>query len=334
MQFEGKTAQYISTYYYEIKAWDEDHYKSIVRIFATGIILPCVAFIVFGYLVFFYSTWLQTTQYVTMFIEKGGNNNNQQENNDSRSYSKTKVLRISFVVSLILIYAFLSFTLFVFHIIASVKFIQYGNEVLYDGNGRYDHIIPIFNVTVSFVPSVLLISFFIIKIILTVIFHSRSCTNNKLGLFLHYSLGVFLIYLGCYFLPYMLYALIHDQIQSALMYMMLSSLILSIYLVTYSIVYVCIWFKQFKKLLCEHNTLFYLSFIFASGLCIAYFITILNLILKLGNCHDFQGVETLTFSIFIGLLSYSVFSPYLKGIKSFIYNHSRSHAVIAETVVT
>ena len=320
MQFEGKTAQYISTYYYEIKAWDEDHYKSIVRIFATGIIFPCVAFIVFGYLVFFYSTWLQTTQYVTKFIEHGFNNDNQQENNNYDA----KVLRICFIVSLILVYAFLSFTLFVFHIIASVKFIQYGNEVLYDGNGRYDYIIPIFNVTVSFVPSVLLISFFIIKIILNVIFCSCSCTNNKLGLFLHYSLGVFLIYSGCYFLPYMLYALIHDPIQSALMYTMLSSLILSIYLLTYSIVYVCIWFKQFKKLLCNHDTIFYLSFIFASGLCIAYFITILNLILKLGNCHDFQGVETLTFSIFIGLLSYSVFSPYLKGIKSFIYNRSWS----------
>ena len=38
------------------------------------------------------------------------------------------------------------------------------------------------------------------------------------------------------------------------------------------------------------STIVHLSFTFASGLSITYFLTILILILTLGNLHDFQGV--------------------------------------------
>lgn len=335
-QFEGKTAQFISPYYYEIKARDEDHYNSIVRIFAAGIIFPCVAFIVFGYLVFFYCKWLRTTKLVTMFITNGfSNNNNLEESNNSMNNSETKGAksRTSIVVSLILVSALLSLTLFAFHIIASVRFIQYGNEVLYDDNDDQgyalrndDQCVLIVYVVCSFMPTVSLTLFLIIVTIVLCIKSRSSQVDNKtdeaLGLFLHYSLGAFLVYLGFYFLPYMVFAFIHDPFQSALVYMMLSSLILSICLFAYFLISVCVvGFLFYQKELSKWDSMSRLltsGFTFASGLSITYFLTVLILIITLGNLHDFQGMENLTLSLFIALLSLFLLKPSLVHIKSFL----------------
>ena len=54
----------------------------------------------------------------------------------------------------------------------------------------------------------------------------------------------------------------------------------------------------------------FIHFTLASGILIAYFLTILILlILILGNFHDFQAVENLILPIVIGLLSIFVFKP-------------------------
>ena len=54
---------------------------------------------------------------------------------------------------------------------------------------------------------------------------------------------------------------------------------------------------------------FYLLFTLTSGFLIAYSLTILILILTLGNFHDFEAVENLTLPIIIGLLSIFVLKP-------------------------
>ena len=362
MQFESKTTQFISTYYFETKARDEDKYKSIVRIFAAGIYFPCATFLVFGYLAFYYSEWI--ARLATKFI-KGYDKNEQQTamfvmphvkqyckeaaeklsmseiscdsetkydseaNHASEHYHKIfeKNRRIRIIVSLSIASILLSFALLAFHIIASVKLIQYGNEVLYDDNddqgynlSKDDQCVPIVYVVFSFLPPVSLI----LMIFAFLMHHATSSqqSNSKeniLGLILQSSLGAFLVYLGFYFLPYMLLSFIHDPIQSALVYMMLSSVILSICIFTY----VCA--SAYKATFMRHmdmryrlRTIGHLTFTFASGLSITYFLTILILILALGNLHDFQGVELLSLSLFLGLLSIFLLKPSLVRVKSII----------------
>ena len=345
MQFEGKTTQFISTYYFETKARDKDNnYRSIARIFAAGIIFPCATFVVFGYLLFFYSKWI--ANFATKYITNGFDNKDNQcstqfkvemnvqtksssdsDSNLSSIDHSEKDKRIRIVVSLILVSIFLSLTLYVFHIIASVKFIQYGNEVLYHENDRNDQSIAILYVLFSFLPTVVLIMYLLITIIvLYVRFRlAQRFSDDTPGLFLHYTLGGFLVYLGFYFSPYMILSLIHDPIQSALTYMMLSSLILSMCLFTYYCLSVSmvVWSKGLANLFRKRDgltKLFHLSFTLASGFSINYSFAILFLILTLGSFHDFQGVKIWTLALFIGLLSFFVFSPCLEIIKSFIDN--------------
>ena len=388
MLFESKSTQFISTYYFETKARDKDNYKCIVRIFAVGIIFPCATFIVFGYLVFFYSKWI--AKFATKYITNGFDNKVNQEIKDNKvnqeikagknipmNNSKTRLVkkeathpfhskkagsiennnfemknksdfentsidlsskdqynkRIRIVISLILVFAFLSFALLAFHIIASVKLIQYGNEVLYDDNDDQgyalrndDQCVLIVYVVCSFMPTVSLTLFLIIVTIVLCI-KSRSSqvdntTDEALGLYLQFSLGGFLVYLGFYFLPYMVFAFIHDPFQSALVYMMLSSLILSICLFAYFLISVCVvGFLFYQKELSKWDSMSRLltsGFTFASGLSITYFLTVLILIITLGNLHDFQGMENLTLSLFIALLSLFLLKPSLVHIKSFL----------------
>ena len=129
------------------------------------------------------------------------------------------------------------------------------------------------------------------------------------------------MYLGFYFLPYMLLSFIHDPIQSAaaLVYMMLSSVILSICIFTYVCVSACqTTFMRHMDIRYHLRTIGHLTFTFASGLSITYFLTILILILTRGNLHDFQGVELLSLSLFLGLLSIFLLKPSLVRIKSII----------------
>ena len=279
MQFEGKTTQFISTYYFETKARDEDKYKSIVRIFAAGIYFSCATSVVFGYLAFYYSEWI--ARLATKFI-KGYDKNEQQtamfamprvkqyhinKNPSKEAVEKLSMSEISFdsetkydseanyapehyhrifeknrririTASLSIASILLSFTLFAFHIIASVKLILYGNVVIYDDNDDQgyslsddDRCVLIVYVVCSFLPSVSLI----LMIFAFPTLHARFCSSqqsnskeNILRLILQSSLGAFLVYLGFYFLPYMLLSFIHDPIQPALVYLMLSSVILSI----------------------------------------------------------------------------------------------------------
>ena len=335
MQFESTTTQFISTYYFETKAKDKDNYISIAKIFAAGIIFPCATFVVFGYLLFFYSEWI--ANFATKYITNGFDSVQRRGISDSVSNPSSideKDKRIRIVVSLIIVSIFLSLSLYVFHIIASVKFIQYGNEVLHDDNDendRDDQSIPILYVVFSFLPTVVLILYLSITIIVLFVRFKLAQTDINLiaaaddtpGLYLHYTLGGFLVYLGFYFSPYMFLSLIHDPIRSALIYMMLSSLILSIWLLTYYCLSVSkvIWSEGLANLFCKRDgltRLFHLSFTLASGVSINYFFAILFLILTLGSFQDFQGVKIWTLAIFIGLLSYFVFSPCLEKIKSFI----------------
>ena len=143
--------------------------------------------------------------------------------------------------------------------------------------GNDDQCVPIVYVATSFIPTVLLISFLVLK-------SSEVCFNwfknagESLGIFLQLSLGTFLVYLGFYFLPYMLLAFINDPIQTAFIYMMGASFILCVYLLTYSVCSFVATFLRRKLELCLYiyvDTNLPISFIYYSHLQVDFRLLIL-----------------------------------------------------------
>ena len=160
-------------------------------------------------------------------------------------------------------------TLFSFHVVASVRLIQYGNEVLYDDNDDYDSIgfpttdmvtdddhsydvgkddqcVPIVYVACSFLPTVPLFAALLLEIKQCIIIGIKSLiskpkqlvnVDKAIGSLLQASLGGFLVYLGFYFAPFMLLAFINYPIQATLIYVIGASCIFCVYLLTYGIIF-------------------------------------------------------------------------------------------------
>ena len=387
MQFTSQTAPYISTYYFETKARDEDNYKSVVRIFAASIYFPCATFVVVSYLAFIYSNRISVlgTEYIKgdykivkesrngkdndkqnnkkettdkdRNTQHGSKSENTQDNSEKedtyRDMRNRRIMIFSISISSIL----LILTLFSFHVVASDRLIQYGNEVLYDDNddynsigiptpegdgiitdndhsydvGKDDQCVPIVYVACSFFPTLILFAMLLLQYCLV------SCialddVDRALGILLQASFGGFLVYLGFYFAPFMLLAFINDPIQATLIYLIGASAVFSIYLLTYYLIFPrTVWMLEglspdanyfvrlYTLFLADLYCTFkyrWIVFTLASGISIAYFLTIIILIVTLGNFHDFQALENLTLPIIIGLLSIFVFKPFYKYVKT------------------
>ena len=394
--------QFISTYFFETKERDEDNYKSIVKIFAVSICLPIATCIVFSYLAFHYSEWIakQATRYIesdTVTEECTGSRATASQSYGTateaaaatdtyegkkipgnRSYYDKRNRREK-ISALTLSSIGLSIVLVAFHIAASIRLIQYGNEVLYDGNndehynlGKNDRCLLIVYIAFSFFFPLCSLLYVLCFTLYKLCIHCNSNRHNKknleagtqnlmskfknlipkkgnyvgdidvLGKWLQFTLGWLLVYLGFYFLPYMLLALIHDPIQTAFVYLIIASFILCVYLLAYGL---CLLFSICTctcRVCCINCTLCScLCLLFSictctcraccidctlcscscvklfvvqacGGMSIAYFLTILLFILTLGNFHDFQAVENLTVPIIIGLLFLFVLKPLFK----------------------
>ena len=332
MQFQGETLEFISTYFFEAKARDEDNYNAIVYILAVSTILPCATSFVYSYLVYFYSEWIAT--HAVKYIAAGKKKFHKKrlakikdgKDHEHRKDKEIQSRRIT-IAGLILTSVCLSITLFTFHIISSVRLIQYGNEILYDAKPRFqsnaerqhigDRIIPILYTVFSFFPTIILICFLLCN------FCRHSGSQKKidkaLGKKLQLSLGVLLVYLGFYFSIYMLLAFINDPIVTGFVYLIGILCIFCIYLVSHTLcvtIFPCLASKyhlQYTKL--ERKDCLNLLFVKISGISIGYFITMLIFILTLGNFKDFQAVQNLTLPIIIGLLSAFLFKPFFARIK-------------------
>ena len=341
MHFQSQTLQFISTYFFETKAPDEDNYKAIVSILSASAILPFAAFFVFSYLIYFYSDWI--VRLVENYIKDGEEkirkkdkrNKHTSHQESTGDVQKEKDKRRVEVAALILVCMCLTIALFVFHVIASVNLIQYGNEVLNDvrteinfnnneqkdGN---DQAIPIIYTVFSFLPILILIFFIIIMIIYYCGSDSQS-DDEGLGKYLQLSFGVLLVYLGFCFSTYMVLAFINDPIVTGFVYLIGASCIFCIYLVSYTS---CLysshyWVESMEKLSCSDKL--HVFFTFLSGMSLGYFLIILIFILTLGNFQDFQGVQNLTLPIIIGLLSFFIFKPLFGIMKNSIKIDTTDH---------
>ena len=343
MQFQSQTIQFISTYFFETKAPTEDNYTAIVKILIISSLLPCVTFFVFSYLAYFYSEWIVrlVKKYIAdgeekvrkkrlrlrdrrnQYIPLPGSTDDCGDQQDKMEEQKEKKIRRIKIAALILVSICLSIALFVFHVIASVKLIQYGNEVLNDGKvftrpsthrdqDESQQGIPIFYIVSSFLPMICFIIIIIIR-------YRCRCSDSQsvaeaLGKHLQVSLGILLAYLGFCFSLYIVLAFINDPIVTGFVYLIGALCIFCIYLVSYSFLYCMLVTSSRYKLSCLDAVSVLFSLF--SGISVAYFLIILIYILTLGNFHDFQAVQNLTLPIIIGLLSFFVLKPFFENIKS------------------
>ena len=346
MQFQDETLEFISTYFFETKASYEDNYQAIIYILGLSIFLPCVTFFVFSYLVYFYSEWIVT--YAKKYIADGKKKFHKKrlakikdEKNHKHREDEVKEIqsRRVTIAGLILTSLCLSITLFTFHIIASVRLIQYGNEILNDAKPRVqfnvkrkdtdDRGLLIINIVLSFFPTIILICFLLCN------FCCRDSGSKNideaLGKYLRLSLGVLLVYLGFYFSIYMLLAFINDPIVTGFVYLIGILCILCVYLVSYALcltMFPCLaiaskYHFQYRKL--RIGNFISLFIVVTSGFSIGYFITMLIFILTLGNFKDFQAVQNLTLPIIIGLLSVFLFKPLFARIKKSVAMDTTDH---------
>ena len=289
----------------------------------------------FSYLALYHSEWI--AEYATRFIEQDGSTRRSGytelhgTTNREQSYNSTPENRVIKIIALILSSVYLSIALFGFHIMASLRLIQYGNEVLYDANndehydlGRDDQCLPIVYTVISFLPVGSLPFIICSKCIWRPqrrhgIELQVTEQLTILGEWLQLSLGWLLVYLGFYFLPYMILAFVNDPIQTAFVYLIAASIIFCILLLTYGMLsaFISIIIRltgnfQFEKF---NGSYVRLVFAEASGMSIAYFLIILIFILTLGNFHQFQAVEHLTMPLVLGLFTLFVLKPLIKHIK-------------------
>ena len=116
---------------------------------------------------------------------------------------------------------------FVIHIFSIMAFIQYGNEGLSSEN--YHNIIPIVHAGLSLLA---IGAGFILTTTLLIIRISKSKNGPKTPIQIPAAMiSVNCIYIGCYFLPYMLLALIHQPLLTTFTYLKLALLIVCIYLI-------------------------------------------------------------------------------------------------------
>ena len=182
--------------------------------------------------------------------------NSKKEDTEDMQNRRIMIFAISVTSTLLIL------TLFSFHVVASVRMIQYGNEVLYDDNDDYDSIgipttegegtvtdddhsydvgkddqcVPIVYVACSFFPTAILFAMLLTLYCFVTCLASQD-VDHALGTLLQASLGGFLVYLGFYFAPFMLLAFINDPIQATLIYVIVASSVFSIYLLTYGLIF-------------------------------------------------------------------------------------------------
>lgn len=167
-------------------------------------------------------------------------------------------LKVTSMKALALICLLLFSAFVVFHILSAVEYIQYGNEVLYnqdfnDGSTYDDHqTIPIFHAVFSLIPTaiVLFYGMFVFSIWIFLRIESsrkleindndinsisrisdtgEECVQAPVPVTATGLLSINIVYIGSYFMPYMLLAFIHDPLQTSFTYLIVTAFIICAY---------------------------------------------------------------------------------------------------------
>lgn len=203
------------------------------------------------------------------------------------------------------------------HAFSVIRFIQYGNEVL--SSEDYHSIIPIahavlslFAVVTGFVLTVMSLRIRISKQEKQQEEQQESNAALRPLLIPAAAISVNFIYIGCYFMPYMLLAFIHDPLLTTFTYLTLVLFTVCIYLICLG---VCNLYK-FKSKKYDNNIKFakfldrllYSWMVWAMAFSLMMFLFVVAYIIMLGSFDDFKDLKYLI-SLPLALVSLFLLKP-------------------------
>ena len=275
----------------------------------------------------------------------------KDENNQEGKYKyKTLIRRIPLTCTGIL--TCIGFS--VFHFFSVIRFKQYGDEVL----SSEDHIETMLLIYSIFSPTIFYIGFVLSAIILTAIILTKKAKEkeengnkekkenkneekkenrneekkeneneekkekgNKEWLLMMTAavISMNFIYVGCYFLPYMLWAFIHNPFLTIFTHAMLVLVIVCLYLI-------CLAIWRLVKLCCKKckndngdkatkilNTMSFFCMALGITSSVVIFLYVSTYIITLGRFGDFEELNNLAPSLLIAVLGLFLLKP--------VYNH-------------
>ena len=259
MQFHGQSLKFINTYYFQAKNHEDDKASTIyIIIFLTPFMIFPLALLVL-ILVFINMGMMYT------FVEWIKKSDNDLVNSSS-------LLMTSISVNV---------TLFTFHIMTIIEYSIYNKEV-FELDSEQEEGVAIFRsvFAVVVVPSSFLISCcFNLTDTYNGDRHIRACLV---------SLTINILYFGCYFLPYILFAFIYNPFQIIFFYLALAILIVCIYLSTIPFTFFC---KSNDSDFCVARS--YCTLLFA--IPVVYFVVVILIILAIGSFTHFMDLQYLLF---------------------------------------
>ena len=311
-KYHSQPLQFINKYYFQVKStMDVENYRTIIIILVLMTVLPLtltLAFSPFTVLHIFPIVFrLLENDKVKVKAEYYEDKGIIPINPTKKDYYKKVIHLVPLTLTGIGMY--ISFV--VIHIFSIIELLQYGNEVL---NINY---LPIAYAVISLLA---VITGFVLSVIILVIKILRSKKDNnyknskKQNIKLTAAvISVNLFYLGCYFLPHMLLAFIHDPLRSIFTYLMVVFIAICLYLIFLGIWLLCKYRcmrcrkdKKFKLAKCC-DTLLYSCMTWAMALSIMLFLFLTIFIIE--SFDDFQKLQNLTPSIIATVFTVILLTP-------------------------
>ena len=129
-------------------------------------------------------------------------------------------------------------------------------------------------------------------------------------------ISVNIIYIGCYFLPYMLLAFIHDPLVTAFTYFMVALFIICVYLIFQGVFNLYKFYKQKSSKYEDHikcakffSYLMHSCMTWAVATSIIIFLFVIAYIITLGGYDDFEELRSLAPSLLIGVIGLFLLKP-------------------------
>ena len=204
----------------------------------------------------------------------------------------------------------------VIHILSIVNFIEYNEEVL--RNERYNRIMGVMYAILSLLA-------IIIGIVFSATVSLRKISNlknddNKALLVTAVVISANLIYVGCYFLPYMAWSFIHSPLLTIFTYLMGWMLIVCIYLICLGVWRLYKFFfiknKERNKVTKLLYTLLYCCMGWAIAFSFIIFLFVNTYVITLEEFDDFEELKSIAPSLLIAVFGLFLVKPAYQYIKS------------------
>ena len=315
-KYHGQPLQFISKYYFQVKSTMElENYRTIIIIVILTTLLPLTLTLACSPF-----TVLHIFPMVRRLLKNRVVKVNAYYYEDpgiipldpmKKDYYKKVVHLLPLTLTGIGIYI----GLLVIHIFSIVRLLEYGNEVL----SSYYKYLPIAHAVFSLLAVIIGFGLSVIFLVIKILRSMKDDNNNKKWNLMLTSavISVNIFYLGCYFLPYMLLAFIHDPLQSTFTYLTVLFLALCIHLIFLGICHLykyCRIKKQKRdsKFKCAKccDALLYSCMAWAMGLSIL--MLLLLVVFFIESFDDFQKLQNLASSLLIAILTVVLLQPSYK----------------------